>query len=199
MIQRKKVPFTEDNLKNMNDADLVQQVQKSLQGQTAFAELYRRHVTFVYRYLLARVGNVPDAQDLTTQTFMAALEGIVGFRGKAKFSTWLIGIARNQVASHYRRQRPVEPLETAEALQYAITPPDEGVEQQLRLEAVIHKMQILSDDRAEALSLHSFGGLEIRQVAEIMEKSEAAVRMLIHRGIQDLKQRLQVETQEQVR
>ena len=51
----------------------------------AFAELYRRHVTSVYRYHMAHTGNVNDAEDLTSQTFMAALEGIRSYRGTGSF------------------------------------------------------------------------------------------------------------------
>ena len=47
----------------------------------AFAELYRRHVRSIYRYHLAHTGDIKDAEDLTSQTFMAALEGIRSYRG----------------------------------------------------------------------------------------------------------------------
>lgn len=195
----KKDPPTEKTLQQMTDEDLVKQVQKSLQGQTAFAELYRRHVNQVYRYLMARTGHEQDAQDLTAQTFLAAMEALKTFQGRSKFSTWLLSIARRRLADHFRRRRPLEPIEQAEALADGLPLPDEAIEQQLRLETILKLLPILSADRAEALALHSFSGLSVSQVAEIMEKSEAAVRMLIHRAIRDLQQRLRVETQEQVR
>ena len=56
-----------------DDAHLAHQARADAD---AFAELYRRHVTGVYRYHMAHTGNVKDAEDLTSQTFMAALEGI---------------------------------------------------------------------------------------------------------------------------
>ncbi len=182
----------------MEDEILVQQVKKNLQGQTAFAELYRRHVSRVYRYLLARTGNEQDAQDLTAQTFLSALEAMPGYQGRSKFSTWLLGIAHNKAADHFRRQRPVVPLDDLPELQHPTPLLDESIDQNLRLEAVIKGMRLLSPDRAEALALHSFGGLKVAQVAEAMNKSEAAVRMLIHRAIQDLQQRLNVNSQERV-
>lgn len=182
----------------MEDEALVQQVQKNLQGQTAFAALYRRHVNRVYRYLLARVGNEQDAQDLTAQTFMAALEAIPTYRGTSKFTTWLLGIAHHRAADHFRRQKPTVPLEHAETVSHPAPSPDEAIEQHLRLEAVIRTLRVISAERAEALALHSFGGLKVAQVAQVMDKSEAAVRMLIHRAIQDLQQRLRVNVQESV-
>ena len=70
----------------------------------AFGELYRRHVTRVYRYHMAHTGNVKDAEDLTSQTFMAALEGIRSFRGSGSFAAWLLGIAARKKAMFFRER-----------------------------------------------------------------------------------------------
>ena len=72
---------------SMDDAHLVQHARTDPQ---AFAELYRRHVRSIYRYHLAHTGDIKDAEDLTSQTFMAALEGIRSFQGTAPYITWLI-------------------------------------------------------------------------------------------------------------
>src|SRR5215216_968390 len=77
----------------------------------AFAELYRRHVRSIYRYHLAHTGDVKDAEDLTSQTFMAALEGIRSFRGTGPYITWLIGIASRKRALFFRGKKPQVPLE----------------------------------------------------------------------------------------
>jgi len=79
----------------MDDARLAQQARADPE---AFAELYRRHVRSVYRYHLAHTGDVRDAEDLTSQTFMAALEGIRSYRGTNPYITWLIGIAARKRA-----------------------------------------------------------------------------------------------------
>jgi RNA polymerase sigma-70 factor (ECF subfamily) len=72
------------------------------QDPAAFAELYHRHFIRVYRYHVARTGNIADAQDLTTLTFLAAMEGLASYRGSGTFAAWLMGIARNQMAQHFR-------------------------------------------------------------------------------------------------
>ena len=82
-----------------DDARLAQQACSDPQ---AFAELYRRHVRSIYRYHLAHTGDVRDAEDLTSQTFMAALEGIRSFRGTAPYITWLVGIASRKRALFFR-------------------------------------------------------------------------------------------------
>lgn len=185
-----------NDFSQLDNEALIQQVQRNLQGQTAFAELYRRHVQRVYRYFLAQVGNDQDAQDLTAQTFLAALEAIPRYQGKSVFSTWLFGIAYHHAMDYFRRNRAEVSLEAAEHLSDADPLPDEAVSQRLQVENVIHAMKHIAPERAEALALHSFGGLSVTEVAAVMQKNEAAVRMLIHRAIRDLQQRLSFSVQE---
>lgn len=183
------------NFENLHDDTLVQQVKESLGGKTAFAELYRRYVHRVYRYLLAQTGDEQDAQDLTAQTFLVALEAMPTFRGDSTFLTWLFGIARHRALEHFRKNKRLVSLEQAEDI--SEPEPEEAVTYRLQLEKVMQTFHILSEDRAEALALHSFGGLSIKEVALVMQRQEAAVRMLIHRAIKDLQQRLAFSPEEQ--
>jgi RNA polymerase sigma-70 factor (ECF subfamily) len=155
----------------------------------AFAELYCRHVTRVYRYHVAHTGNPKDAEDLTSQTFMAALEGIHSFRADGSFAAWIMGIAVRKRALFFRRRRPELPLEAAGDLPSADPPADQAAHQRLQLEAVRRALARLSPDRAEALILHFFGGLSGPEVSRVLGKSEAAVKMLLARGLQDLRER----------
>lgn len=176
-----------------DDTALVRQAQQNL---NAFTDLYERHVQRVYRYLLVRVGNVPDAQDLTSQTFIAAMENLHRYGGERPFPAWLFGIARNKTADFYRRQ-PEADLETAVHVPDLDETPDELVNQRLQVEAVARKLQTIAPDRAEAVSLRLFGGLEVPEIARIMDKNEAAVRMLMHRGLRDLQAQLTPYWEEQ--
>ena len=170
-----------------DDRALVQAARADLR---AFNGLYERHVTRVYRYLVVRVGNVADAEDLTSQTFLVAMENLDKYRGERPFLAWLFGIARHKVADKYRRQKPEAALEAANDLADADEAPDTIVSQKLQIEAVAQKLQTLSPDRAEVISLRLFGGLDIPEIARLMQKQEPAVRMLLHRGLQDLQARL---------
>src|SRR5215216_1584307 len=89
-------------IKEQNETDLAQQ---AIRDVDAFAELYRRHMTRVYRYHIAHVGNVKDAEDLTSQTFMAVLEGIRSFRGTGSVAAWILGIASKKRLMFFRRSR----------------------------------------------------------------------------------------------
>jgi RNA polymerase sigma-70 factor (ECF subfamily) len=156
----------------------------------AFAELYGRYMERVYRFLLIRTGSMPDAQDLTSQTFLAALESIGAYGGRGSFGGWLFGIARHKLADHYRRRRPEIPLDDVEGLPHPDPPPEQVAEARLQLARVSRALQSLDAQQAEAVALRLFGGLDAAEVARVMSKSEAAVKMLVHRGLRKLQERL---------
>ena len=155
----------------------------------AFAELYGRHLTRVYRYHAAHVGNAKDAEDLTSQTFMAALEGIRSFQGAGSFAAWILGIASRKRLMFYRSRKLLLPLEEAIRYPSPDLPTDKAAAQRLQLESISRALQRISPDRAEALSLTYFGGLSHAETGRVLHKSEAAVKMLISRGLQDLRER----------
>ena len=159
----------------------------------AFARLYRRHLHRVYSYLHSRCGNVQDAQDLTTQTFIAALSGIQTYESRGFFTAWLFGIAKHKMNDHFRRNHPTISIDE-------ITPPSEGmssvediITRQLRIEEITLILEKLNPERAEAIRLRYFADLKIREVAEVMEKNEGAVKMLISRGLDDIRQVLDIQ------
>ncbi len=163
----------------------------------AFAELYCRHVSRVYRYHLAHTGNVKDAEDLTSQTFMAALEGIRAYRADGSFAAWIMGIAVRKKAQFFRGRKPEVSLEVANRLPAQLTPTDKAAHKRLQIESVCRALRQLSPDRAEALVLHYFGGLTGGEVGRVIGKSEAAVKMLLLRGIRDLRERTSLALEEE--
>ena len=158
----------------------------------AFTELYHRYLPGIYRYHLARTGHVQEAEDLTAQTFLTALESISSFRGQGSFSSWLFGIASHKLADHYRRIRTELPLEEVQDLPSPAPLPEEATLQRLELTRVAQVLRLISPERAEALVLCIFGGLSLAEAAHSVGKSEAAVKMLVHRGLCDLQERLAI-------
>jgi len=173
---------------SMDDARLAHQARADPE---AFAELYRRHVRSVYRYHMAHTGDVRDAEDLTSQTFMAALEGIRSYRGTGPYITWLIGIASRKRALFFRRSgtRPEVPLDAALHIPTPGLPTDKAVSRRLQTDQILGALRNISRDRAEALILCFFSGLSTVEAGLVLGKSEAAVRMLISRGLRDLRTR----------
>ncbi len=173
----------------LNDSTLVKKAKNDI---TQFSLLYEKYAIHVYRYLLVRVGNVHDAQDLTSQTFMAAMKGLKSYRRQSPFLAWLFGIARNKAADLLRQRSSVLELDEIDEAIDSRDDLDRLIDQQIAVEQVARKLQNLSPDRAEVLSLRLFGGLEVDEIARMMGRRESAVRMLILRGLRDLRDLLKV-------
>jgi RNA polymerase sigma-70 factor (ECF subfamily) len=170
-------------------ADDLQLARQARADAEAFAELYRRHVTRVYRYHIAHTGNINDAEDLTSQTFMAALEGLRSFRGSGSFAAWIMGIASRKRALFFRGSKPEVSLEAALHVPNPGLPTDKAAAQRLRMDHIRGALRQLSPDRSEALILYYFGGLSIQETGRVLGKSAAAVKMLLSRGLRDLRER----------
>lgn len=165
----------------------------------AFAAVYRQHVDRVYRYLRVRLDSDADAEDLTAQTFISALTSFDSYRGNPNraandvgYAPWLLGIARHKAADHFRKRHPAAllPADADDRFADDAPPPDEVVAQHMQIERVAGALRALAPDRAEALALHFFGGLTLAETAAAMGRRETAVRMLISRGLADLRARL---------
>ena len=177
-----------DQIHEISESDLAR---RAIDDVESFAELYRRHADRVYRYHLAHIGNVKEAEDLTSQTFIAALEGLRSFRGSGSFAAWLMGIASRKRLMFFRRNGTRRELSLDEALHYPSPnlPTDKEAARRLELESVSRALKQIAPDRAEALVLAYFGGLTNLEIGRILNRSEAAVKMLISRGLQDLRER----------
>src|SRR5215211_1017918 len=143
------------------EQDELTLAQQAISNVDAFAELYRRNLPRVYRYHIAHVGNVKDAEDLTSQTFMAALEGIRSFRGTGSVAAWILGIASKKRLMFFRRSggKPQVPLDSALHYPSPDLPTDKAASQRLQLESVSRALKQISTHRAEALILTYFSGL----------------------------------------
>ena len=164
--------------------------QRAVSDPDAFAALYRRHLDRVYRYVLVRLGDHFLAEDVTAQTFLAALEGIGSYRGDGAVSAWLLSIARNKAADALRRQRGTLPLDAAAELASPQPSPEHVAAARLQLQQVVRVLRAIAPERGEALALRIFGGLSVAETARVLGKSEAAIKMLVLRATQDLRVRL---------
>jgi len=164
-------------------------VKKAVHDPQAFEDLYRCYVNRVYAFHLVRTGSREEAEDLTSQTFLSALEGLAKFRSQGSFSAWLFTIAHRKLIDHYRRPSTL-PIELAEDV---ISGLEESVDHKLRLQQVSQALSGIDRDRVEALSLRIFGQLSAAETGEILSKSEGSVRNLVYRALQDLRRQLTPE------
>jgi RNA polymerase sigma-70 factor (ECF subfamily) len=182
-------PVTGGQDNAIDDAVLVRAARHDL---VAFAALYRRYVTPIYRYLYSRVDNAADAEDLTAQTFVAALEGLPGYRERGNFAAWLFTIAHNKAADHHRQQHPQLPLDEA------LDSPRHGenpLASMMRKEALQRLSALvagLEEDKQELLRLRFAGSLTYAQIAQVVGSSEGGVKMAVRR----LLRRLETEWEE---
>lgn len=165
---------------------------RSASGQAAFAALYRRYLTPLYRYFYARTGEVGAAEDLTSQTFVAALEALPRYREQGSFAGWLFTIAARRLADYLRGRAPLS-LDEAANLPAADPPPEAAAEHAEQAAKLARAVRTLSPDRAQAVSLHFVGGLSLKETARVMRRSKVAVKSLIHRALRDLRGRLDHE------
>lgn len=157
------------------------------QYSVAFADFYSSHIDQIYRYVLIRVGDSEVAQDLTSETFLAALENLQHFRGEGLLVAWILGIARNKISDYFRSHRSLLPLDDAASVISTNTSPEEWAERQWQLSQVSKMLRMLGPNRADALALFIFASLNIDEVSQVLGKSSSAVKILIYRAVQDLK------------
>ncbi len=177
---------------NPSDADLVRQA-RTTHGRAAFAALYRRYLTPVYRYFYTRTGDVQQAQDLTAQTFVAALEGLPRYRERGSFAGWLFTIAARRLADHFRQQTTVALLDDIADRPSPDPLPEALVKHAEQMACLARAVRTLSPGRAQAVALHFFGELGVSETARVMNRSKVAVKSLIHRALRDLRERLDDE------
>jgi RNA polymerase sigma-70 factor, ECF subfamily len=159
-----------------------------------FTELYKAHLRDVYSYSYYRIGNHHDAEDLTEQTFLQAYRHFERAQRESNgrpLRPWLIRIAHNLAANYYRdrSRRPVTQLEDAAVL----TSPrgtEEMVEGREEVKEVLEGVSKLPDDRREALIMRFALGMDNKEIARAMDRSEGATKVLIHRAIKQLEQGL---------
>ena len=157
-----------------------------------FSELYRAHLKDVYSYSYYRVGNHHDAEDLTTQTFLQAYRHFERAQRESEgrpLRPWLIRIAHNLAANYYRdrSRKPQTPIEDTATLS-AVHTTEDLVEGRDELSRILEGIEELPDDRREALIMRFALGMDNREIARAMGRSDGATKVLIHRAIKQLEE-----------
>ena len=172
------------------------QVAQDTCDPAAFDGLYLLFADRVFRYLLARIGDPDLAEDITAQVFLRLIEKIGIYRigprdNVAIFSAWLYRLAHNKMVdvlrSHKRSQE--SPLEHAAHVVSGQTM--EAVEEHLDFQRVLQSLKVLNDQQREVTVLRFVEELSIAETAQIMQKSEGAVKALQHRALETLLRHLQ--------
>jgi len=174
-----------------NEESLVRRAQQ--RDQEAFVQLYEEHFNKIYRYVVLKIGNEMEAEDLTQQVFLKALQSISSFRWKGiQFSAWLFRIAHNQVVDYLRKKAKQITTSLDKVEVVGDSNPEELAEQRQDIEQVVLATRQLTEQQREVVSLRFAGELSVAEVASIMGKSEGAVKALQHSAILALRKALSV-------
>jgi RNA polymerase sigma-70 factor, ECF subfamily len=155
----------------------------------ALASLYDTHINQVYRYALARLGNVHDAEDVAEEIFLKMLNGLPKYQvRKVPFAAWLMRIAHNEVISFARRnvRRANDTDLPEEIVDRGSNDPAEQAERTLALEDLRKAVALLPEAQREVITLRFAAGLSVADTARALGKQENNVKVLQHKGMQRL-------------
>lgn len=184
-------------------------IRKAKNGDAeAFGVLYDRYVTRIYRFVLLKLGNPGDAEDLTHEVFLAAWRTIRNYeeRGGIRIVSWLYRIAGNRVIDHYRSEKrnisldeliaenglPIELVTSASAgLMKALS-------HKMDFQEVMGAVQGLTGDQQDVIIMRFVEDLTPEETGQAMGKSAAAIRLIQHRALEKLKRVLKPSHEEQI-
>jgi RNA polymerase sigma-70 factor (ECF subfamily) len=185
---------TPANNESQVDRDEEKQLVQRAVGkdQSAFAELYDRHVVRVYRHIYYLVGDAREAEDLTAQTFLKAWEAIGRYKERgAPIVAWLLRIAHNLTVSYLRSKRDHSELDDAYVDQKRGGNPEEVLEQSSDERSVREAVMQLRDEQRQVIMLRFVEEMGYQEVAQVIGKSVPAVRVIQHRALGNLRKIMQ--------
>ncbi len=170
---------------DVTDEEVVAQV---LAGRTGrFALLVRRHQAALFRQALAMGLDRDTAEDMVQDSLVRAFQGLEGCREKGRFRVWVARILRNRCLDHLKsapvqRNDPLVP-----DLLYRGGGPEEGREETALRALLAEALNRLPEDQREAFLLRHVDGFSYREMSEIADASESALKMRVHRAREALR------------
>ncbi|MFE0583409.1 ECF subfamily RNA polymerase sigma factor, BldN family [Streptomyces sp. NPDC058874] len=177
-------------LADSDQARMMDLVERAQAGEAeAFGRLYDQYSDTVYRYIYYRVGGKATAEDLTSETFLRALRRISTFTWQGRdFGAWLVTIARNLVADHFKSSRFRLEVTTGEMLDAneVERSPEDSVLESLSNAALLEAVRKLNPQQQECVTLRFLQGLSVAETARVMGKNEGAIKTLQYRAVRTL-------------
>jgi len=173
-----------------SSVEATNELREALASNDAFDRWYRRTVPRVYSYVLSRCGgDTALAEDLTQQTFVAAIDQRAAFDGRSEIVTWLCGIARHKLADHFRsmerqdRRRMELEVRQIRLEHDAVDRP--GLDDRV---AISEALRSLPAAHQAVLAFVVLDGLSVGEAARLMHRTEKATRSLLHRARAEFRQ-----------
>ncbi len=174
--------------------EVWQLVQRAQNGDSdAFGQLYDRYVDTVFRFIYFRVASRPLAEDLTSETFLRALKRISSFTWQGRdLGAWLVTIARNLVADHFKSGRyrlEITSADVLEADREDRAPegsPEAVVLDRMTNATLLEAIKRLNPEQQECISMRFLQSFSVAETAEAMGKNEGAIKALQYRAVRAL-------------
>lgn len=182
------------------ESDEIALVRAAQVEPAAFAEVYRRYLARVYRYLRTRTDSEEDAADLTQQVFLQALIALPKYRERGiPFAAWLFRIARNVATDAHRRRK--DTLDWHLVAGTRQSPREQEPEAIVLQREALNRLHELLDGvdpaKRELIALRFAAGLTAYEIAAVIGKSEAAVHKQLARTLHALKEQYKEQYNEE--
>ena len=181
--------FTDDEL-----------VARSMGGDAeSFNQLILRWERPIYALAYRVIGREEDARDVCQETFLRAFRALPGFKGQAKFSSWLYRIALNLCRDWIRRQRRAPVMQMPEGVEpgelIAETGPVESIEDLVsrrQLSALVEQaMALLPEEQRTAIILKEYHGMTFQEIADMQGCPLSTVKTRLYQGLTVLRRHLE--------
>ncbi|HUY69854.1 MAG TPA: sigma-70 family RNA polymerase sigma factor [Candidatus Tyrphobacter sp.] len=171
-------------------------VKKLQDGEVqAFDPLYNHYLPKIFRFVLIKVGQREEAEDLTHQAFLKAWQKIDQYEPKGySFGSWLYRIARNTVYDYYRkpgRETNKVDLETLDQISVLDENQELALDQKMELAEIVSALKKIKEIEKETLILRFVDDLSLKETAQVLGKSEGAVKLIQYRAVKNLKKVLE--------
>jgi RNA polymerase sigma-70 factor (ECF subfamily) len=160
---------------------------------SAFGQLYDYYQPMIYRFVFIKVGRREEAEDITHQVFLRAWQNVRNYRHRGHpFGSWLYRIARNQVIDHYRSHKDEVSIDALDTDGAGLNISQPNLSAQLDMERVMAALHTLKPDYQDVIIFRFVEDLSIKEVANAMQKTEGAIKLIQHRAVEELKKKMDV-------
>jgi RNA polymerase sigma-70 factor, ECF subfamily len=180
---------------DVSDEALRELVVRAREGdKRAYGRIFRACYEDIYDYIIRKVGNRTDAEDLTMHVFANGLKAIGEYEERGlSIRAWLYRIAHNAIVDHLRSQKPqVEIDETVHGIVDTIDVAEEMLSRE-EIKDIYREILALPDAQSEVLLLRFMKDLSVSETALVLDKKEVTVRALQFKGIKNLREKLRTE------
>lgn len=153
-----------------------------------FEQIYRAYFTDVYRYALKLCGSADEAEELTAETFLKALQALKSYRGDCELRVWLCSIAKNKYLSEQRKRKP-EPL--SDTLESAEPSPESLAVRSDEAERVSEAVHRLDEPYKEVFLLRVYGEMPFENIGKLFHKTANWACVTFHRAKAKIKAELE--------